>query len=466
MRPLQRRHTRDWGRSLSLNFVSALLAGVALFGFLLLLPGRSAAQQESLPGSPVPATIVHLKLLLDDGPPAVEIITTAPVVPKISKLEGPTRLLIDLPNTNMSVSSKLVPVQSRDVSAIRLELSATDPPAVHVEVDLRKAMDYTWESAGNRLLVHLRSAEAAAKVAPVSAPADSATLGTVVPVDRLASGDSITASADTTVLRLRKGGEFYVCPRTTVSVTRSRNGPDMMLAIGAGAMETHITLDNSTDEVVTPDFRILLRGPGEFDYAIRADAQGNTCVRTLPGNTSSAIIYELMGNGRFEFQPKDQIVFHGGRLNPEDTALHSASGDNTILPVDCGCPPPPRPMLLASNAAAEEAPAESDPPPAPSSSNGSASALPESRPSPEADGGGTPPKAGVQIAELPAAMRNQPHVEAQAVLTFRPSPSVPTFPLSGRRALPPITALPPPPQEPARHKRFEGVRNFFAKIFG
>jgi hypothetical protein len=240
----------------------------------------------------------------------------------------------------------------------------------------------------------------------------------------------------------------------------------MMLAIGAGAMETHITLDNSTDEVVTPDFRILLRGPGEFDYAIRADAQGNTCVRTLPGNTSSAIIYELMGNGRFEFQPKDQIVFHGGRLNPEDTALHSASGDNTILPVDCGCPPPPRPMLLASNAAAEEAPAESDPPPAPSSSNGSASALPESRPSPEADGGGTPPKAGVQIAELPAAMRNQPHVEAQAVLTFRPSPSVPTFPLSGRRALPPITALPPPPQEPARHKRFEGVRNFFAKIFG
>ncbi|MGA8272312.1 MAG: AMIN domain-containing protein [Candidatus Sulfotelmatobacter sp.] len=450
-----------------------------MFAFPLFLQSRSTAQQESLPGSQVPATIVHLKLLLDDGPPAVEIITTAPVVPKISKLEGPTRLLIDLPNTNMSVSSKLVPVQSSDVSAIRLELGATDPPVVHVEVALRKAMDYTWESAGNRLLVHLRAAEVtpakvvpapvpapAAKVAPVSAPADAATLGTVVPLERLASGDSITASADTTVLRLPKGGEFYVCPRTTVSVTRSRSGPDMMLAIGAGAMETHITLDNSTDEVVTPDFRILLRGPGEFDYAIRADPQGNTCVRTLPGNTSSAIIYELMGNGKFEFQPKDQIVFHGGRLNPEDTALHSASasGDSTILPVDCGCPPPLHPMLLASNAAVAEASGESDPPTAPAASSGFTPAVPETRPSAEGNGGGPAPKAGVQIAELPAAMRNQPHVEAQAVLTFRPSPSVPTFPLSGRRTLPSLTALPPPP--PVRHKRFEGVRNFFAKIFG
>jgi hypothetical protein len=475
MRPLQRRHTRERGCGPSLNLVPALLAGVSLFAFPLFLQGRSAAQ-ESLPGPQGPATVLHLKLVLDDGPPAVEIITTAPVVPKISKLEGPTRLLIDLPNTNMSVSSKLVPVQSQDVSAIRLELSATDPPVVHVEVDLRKAMDYTWESAGNRLLVHLRAAEtSAAKVAParvaptpVSAPADAATLGTVVPVERLASGDSITASADTTVLRLRKGGEFYVCPRTTVSVTRSRNGPDMMLAIGAGAMETHITLDNSTDEVVTPDFRILLRGPGEFDYAIRADAQGNTCVRTLPGNTSSAIIYELMGDGRFEFQPKDQIVFHGGRLNPEDTALHpaSASGENTILPVDCGCPPPSHPMLLASNGAADEAPGESGPSTASASSNGFTPAVPETRPSAEGNGGGPAPKAGVQIAELPAAIRDQPHVEAQAVLTFRPSPSVPTFPLSGRRTLPSLTALPPPPQEPVRHKRLQGVRNFFAKIFG
>jgi hypothetical protein len=383
--------------------------------------------------------------LLDDGPPAIEIITTAPVTPTISKLDGPPRLAIDLPNTNMSVSHKEVPVQGEDVSGVSLELSATNPPLVHVEVDLRKPMDYTWEGAGNRLLVRLRAVEAK-KVTPVAAPVDALDLGNVVPVERLASGASITASSETTVLRLRRGGNFYVCPRTTVSVTRSRNGPDMMLAIGSGALETHITLDNSADEVITPDFRILLRGPGEFDYAIRADSQGNTCVRTLPGNTSSAIIYELMGDGKFEFQPKDQIVLHGGRLSPEDTALHSASasGDDTILPVDCGCPPPPHGVLLASNGM------EAGNPDADRSAS-----VPLNAPAP-----------GVQIAELPASVRNQPHAEAQATLTFRPSPALVSFPLSTRRPPSAAMVLPPPP-EPVRHKKmFDGVRHFFAKIFG
>src|SRR6202167_5539707 len=356
---LQRRHTRDAGRSrIVCSAAVTLLAAISLLSSPLQLRGGNPTQHESdqeVPTSQTAATVVHFNVFLKDGTPAVEIITTAPVKPKITKLDEPMRLAIDLPNTNMSVPRKLVQVKSQDVSAIRLELSATDPPQVHVEIDLLKPLDYTWESAGNRLLVQLRAI--AAKSQPALPPIAAVDYTNVVPVDRVPSGSSVTALSDTTVMRLRRGGDFYVCPRTTVSVNRSRNGPDLMLAIGVGALETHITLGDSTDEVVTPDFRILLRGPGEFDYAIRADAQGNTCVRTLPGNTSSAIIYELMGNGRFEFQPKDQIVFHGGRLNPEDTALHSASGDNTILPVDWGCPPPPRPMLLASNAAAEEEPA-------------------------------------------------------------------------------------------------------------
>lgn len=448
MRPrLHRRRQRN-AVPRSACSIAGVLAAASLFIFPISLLGRGAANQGSqeLPrGSQTPATIVHLKLLLDDGPPAIEIITTAPVTPVISKLDGPPRLAIDLPNTNMSVAHKEVPVKSEEVSAVTLELSATNPPVVHVEIDLRKPMDYTWEGAGNRLLVRLRTADAK-KVTPVAAPVEAVDLGNVVPVERLASGASITASSETTVLRLRRGGNFYVCPRTTVSVTRSKTGPDMMLAIGSGAVETHITLDNSADEVITPDFRILLRGPGEFDYAIRTDAQGNTCVRTLPGNTSSAIIYELMGDGKFEFQPKDQIVLHGGRLSPEDTALHSASAssDDTILPVDCGCPPPPRGLLMASNGTEGENPdADRSAPPALST-----------------------PAPGVQITELPASVRNQPHAEAQAILTFRPSPTLASFPLSSRR--PPSAAMVlPPPQEPVRHKKmFDGVRHFFAKIFG
>jgi hypothetical protein len=474
--PLQRRHARDGGRSLFVCSVAAiLLAAISLFSCPLLLLGGSPTQSESdqeVPGSQTAATVVHVNVFLKDGTPAVEIITTAPVKPKISKLDEPMRLVIDLPNTNMSVPRKLVPVKSQDVSAIRLELSATDPPLVHLEVDLLKPLDYTWESSGNRLLVRLHPM--VAKSSPAPAPIDAVDFSNVVPIDRLPSGSSVAASSDTTVLRMRRGGDIYVCPRTTVSVNRSRNGPDVMLAIGVGALETHITLGNSADEVVTPDFRILLRGPGEFDYAIRADSQGNTCVRTLPGNTSPAIIYELMGDGKYEFQPRDQIVFHAGRLSSEDTAFHAASsdGDDTILPVECGCPPPPPPVLLASGTTGGEGVDASAPATSSASVKEPTSAPPGTEASLEATTGTKLPDAGAEMAELPAWQRNLPHAKAEATLTFTPSAPVlaGVLPLSTRPTPIPMAALPPPlptqEQAPVKHKRFEGVRHFFAKIFG
>ncbi len=443
----------------------------------------SKSASKSAPSAVVVSKIAAIKsfrIVQEKDGPAVEILSTRPLVPSIQAISDPERLVIDLPNARLETPQKRISIQADQISTLRADQFQQNPPVARVVVDLLAPRAYTWDAAGNRLVVHLGKNPNPANRSPFQAPtvpsltpAPQPVVAAVRAAGPLAltgndggSGSAITAGPDTAVLRLSSGGEVHVCPGTTVSVTPSQNRHNLMLSMNTGALEAHFALDASSDSVMTPDFRILLVGPGEFHYAISADNQGNTCVRALPGNTASAMVSELLGDRTYQVKATDQLMFHSGQLDRVDSAV----------PLECGCPPPRDAPLRATNNL-----------PVQSRTQGDALPALNANPAPVAETArtGSAPSTGAPAAAAPldpSAARNELHVQVEAPLVFHatgppPAPveDVRALPPDSRPAatpalatpLPPAASLKPQPGSPgtAAAKR-PPARGFFRKLGG
>jgi hypothetical protein len=436
------------------------------------------------------AVIKSFRIVQEKDGPAVEVLSTKPLVPSIQAVSDPERLVIDLPNARLEMQQKRISVNADQISMIRADQFQQNPPVARVVVDLLAPRAYTWDAAGNRLVVHLgknpnqtRSSPFEPPTVPSLTPAPQVVVGAVRTAGPLAlvekdgsAGSSITAGPDTAVLRLSSGGEVHVCPGTTVAVTPSQNRHNVMLSMNTGALEAHFALDASSDSVITPDFRILLVGPGEFHYAISADNRGNTCVRALPGNTASAIVTELLGDRTYQVKATDQLVFRSGQLDRVDMAV----------PLECGCPPPrDAPARAANDLPTQSAVHRKEPNAALPSLNANSApvaetAHAESAPSTRVPAGAAPLDASVAPNEL--------HVQVEAPFVFHAS-GPPPAPVEDVRALPldsrphptvaVATPLPPPAnvtpkpsgtvsassnQSPSR-RFFRKLGRFFAALF-
>ena len=198
------------------------------------------------------------------------------------------------------------------------------------------------------------------------------------------AGSELSAGIATARLKLHRGGQVALCPRSSVTVNSGRLG--LMFAMSHGSLVfDYALLQNGTDFLITPDFSIQLPGPAKYHFAVGTDQHGDTCVKTLPGNTGPVDFSELMSSASFRVRPQDSMLFHAGKLN-----------GNAPLPATetCGCPEP-APVMQA--VASPESPAI---------------------PQPQGSPGSIPVNKSQATEPVPADYPGQVHVEVDAPFVF------------------------------------------------
>jgi hypothetical protein len=150
----------------------------------------------------------------------------------------------------------------------------------------------------------------------------------------VASG-SITSGAETTQVTLPHRGLLRVCASTTVKLAVDASvpageAPGLLMAMDHGALEASFATSSNSDILLTPDFRILIAGPGAAEVKVRLGQHGDTCVDNAGVNAPYVLVSSVFDGGDYRVQPGQRVMFQHGSLKEVV--------DQEKEP--CGCPPP------------------------------------------------------------------------------------------------------------------------------
>jgi hypothetical protein len=240
----------------------------------------------------------------------------------------------------------------------------------------------------------------------------------------IAANGTVTAGTSTADVALPQRGTLHVCASTSVKLAADSSvppgeSPGVMMAMDHGAVEANFATGRNADIILTPDFRILIGGPGTDNVKVRLGDGGDTCVDNPAGNAPYVLVTSVFDGSVYRVQPGQRVMFQHGNV-------HEVV-DQEKEP--CGCPP------------------------APAQVQGNDFPLAQSE-------GLAPTTAGT-----PGSTRGGKAVAAVQPLTYNAGDVA----AAGTPSAQASTAEAAAPPKPAHHKRvgvFERIGHFFRRIFG
>ena len=115
-------------------FVTLLVFAVAMVAAAAQTPASQPAGQRS--------ELERVNVVRGTGEIRVEISSHGAVTPKLSTMDSPTRVVVELPETVMATGQSRILVGTAGVKGVRIGMDGKNPPTTSVVVDLDKALAY------------------------------------------------------------------------------------------------------------------------------------------------------------------------------------------------------------------------------------------------------------------------------------------------------------------------------------
>jgi hypothetical protein len=255
-----------------------------------------------------------------------------------------------------------------------------------------------------------------------------------------ASG-SVTAGGKTTEVILPHRGVLRVCASTTVKLTSDTSvpageTPGLMMGLDRGALEASFATGQNADVLQTPDFRILISGPGAAEVKIRLGEHGDTCVDNAGVGAPYVLVSSVFEGGVYRIQAGERVMFQHGSVHEVVTGEKES----------CGCPTATNPDAQPG---ANEFPV--------AASEGLSVAPPPIAIAPPAGAQSKAPDAAITTMEHNAATVTPEQQEKVEQPQAAPAPAA---------APDQAPAAPQKPAQKSRPKFSARVWNFFRRLFG
>src|ERR1700722_16266397 len=105
-------------------------------------PAAKPAAQDTDSDSGPTSQLKSVKVTHSAGDIRIELNASGAVTPRVSKLDSPARLLVELPETSVATPQNHIAVGSAGVKGVRIGMNGKTPPTTSVVVDLDKDIAY------------------------------------------------------------------------------------------------------------------------------------------------------------------------------------------------------------------------------------------------------------------------------------------------------------------------------------